>query len=151
MKLENQVTSLELSKRLKDLEVKQESLWWWYWNDYREGGKEGWDDSGLIYTGGKFIDGSDEAKIRLGEEDFSEDDQRLHDHNVARSNYISAFTVAELGEMMPKGFASYFRKRLNNWQCIAPYAEPEVPHTHSVTEANARAKMAIYLLENKLI
>lgn len=30
MKLENQVCSLELSKRLKELGVKQDSLWWWH-------------------------------------------------------------------------------------------------------------------------
>ena len=29
MKLENQVCSLELSKKLKSLGVKQGSLWWW--------------------------------------------------------------------------------------------------------------------------
>ena len=29
MKLENQVCSLELAKKLKELGCKQESLWWW--------------------------------------------------------------------------------------------------------------------------
>jgi len=34
MKLEDQVCSLELAKRLKDLGMKQESLWYWIpnWN-----------------------------------------------------------------------------------------------------------------------
>lgn len=30
MKLENQVTNLEISKRLRELDVKQESLFYWY-------------------------------------------------------------------------------------------------------------------------
>ena len=29
MELKNQVVNLELSKRLKELNCKQESLWWW--------------------------------------------------------------------------------------------------------------------------
>lgn len=35
MNLENQVVSLELAKKLKELGVKQESLYWWV-NEYQE-------------------------------------------------------------------------------------------------------------------
>jgi hypothetical protein len=33
MKLEQQVTSLELSKKFRGLGAKQESLFWWIYND----------------------------------------------------------------------------------------------------------------------
>ena len=47
MKLEEQVCSLELAKKLKELGVKQESLFYWFnnWNGYAEGHpskKENW-------------------------------------------------------------------------------------------------------------
>lgn len=37
MNIENQVCSLELSKRLKELGCKQESLWWWILKNYSSG------------------------------------------------------------------------------------------------------------------
>ena len=64
MKLENQLTTLETSKKLKELGVKQDSIWWWNW----------WDkDAGDIYT--EILDTAD--------------------------GFASAFTVAELGEILP--------------------------------------------------
>lgn len=72
MKLESQVCSLEYAKRLKELGVKQESLF--YWSFYDGGFSE--EEPGITLT--------DEAN-----HGFEED-------------LLSAFTVAELGEMLPK-------------------------------------------------
>jgi len=112
MKLENQVCSLELAKQLKELGVKQESLFWW------------WNDGIYHYT---LLDG------------------------VEIEDAISAFTVAELGEMLPNDFIS----GTDSWGHYCCWSESNVIIVDDVfnadTEANARAKMLIYLLENNLL
>ena len=42
MKLENQVTNLELSRKLKELGVKQESLFWWVRGEMNYGYEGEW-------------------------------------------------------------------------------------------------------------
>lgn len=148
MKLENQVTSLELSKKLKELGVKQESLFY--------------------YQGSK-----DEIQKEKG---YSLDFKMPYQSQEVVN--ISAFTVAELGEMLPMyienvdvdkllGLKSknktidaelvFTKFRNNDWTYY--YMEHK---THGIcinnsstncgkTEADARAKMLIYLIENKLI
>ena len=84
---------------------------------------------------------------------------------------ISAFTVAELGEMLPKGYVSgitFFtdegRHAICHWYqvdttgALIPELEvnanvqaPADKFCEADTEANARAKMLCYLLENKLL
>lgn len=128
MKLENQVVSLELAKRLKELGVKQESLYWW-----------------AMYT-----DGTSQILYGISEEMGWNENRRR----------VSAFTVAELGEILaPYGvlevpaysgpqtwiislgftFCSYWRGVMPAIECIDD------------KEADARAKMLIYLLEKRLI
>lgn len=74
MKLEDQVCSLELAKRLKELGVKQESYFFWHYSVYTE----------------------DDFKWKL-----------MHHHHLdiksknGDSDIISAYTVAELGEILP--------------------------------------------------
>ena len=78
-------------------------------------------------------------------------------------NY-SAFTVAELGEMLPykitKGEDSFYfavgqakpdDKHYPKWEVSYSNEEYTPCLDRADTEANARAKMLIYLLENKLI
>lgn len=63
----------------------------------------------------------------------------------------AAFTVAELGEMLPKLMISQY---WNNgfWYCYPDDTEGvEQMQNKSDTEADARAKCLIYLLENNLI
>lgn len=136
MTLEQQVCSLDLAKRLKELGVKQESYVYWIMN---------WDS------------------------DYPEEGHwwslaQKHELITGREQY-SAFTVAELGEMLPySGDVSYPTGYLhtvkidqNNYRsCYANGAgvmgyKGELLQQVANTEANARAKMLIYLLENKLI
>lgn len=125
MTLENQVCSLELAKKLKELKVKQKSYFWWRSIDHAE--FRDWDLS---------------------------DCQRAHG-----SENISAYTVAELGELLP-----FFINKNKVWvgqlMCVrhpnywtisyGTINEAYISKT-SGTEADARAKMLIYLIENKLI
>jgi len=76
-------------------------------------------------------------------------------------NKISAFTVAELGEMLPEIFVNEF-DRLLGWDTgkhkmddgrVVWYFgyDATTPVHESDTEANARAKALIWLIENKHI
>jgi len=120
MKLESQVVSLELAKKLKELGVEQESLWYWKSRSYNN------------VVRSILVEGIPKLKDRVG--------------------YYSAFTVAELGEMLPKNRVSK-HSETGNWVCGV---QPEnsngfLNYAVEKTEADARAKMLIYLLENKLI
>lgn len=142
MKLEQQVASLELCKKLKELGVKQESLFYYC-------------NCGEInqnrYT-------SSVCGCRTG--------------GLSTSDMIlatSAFTVAELGEMLPDeidtpeekdkywGGGSYFYVQIKSGLGYGRYGTEVVPDSlwieikENDTEADARAKMLIYLLENKLL
>jgi hypothetical protein len=121
MKLEDQVVSLDLAKRLKELGVEQKSLFWW-------------------------VNGH--GKIELH-------DRRTDDGSV------SAFTVAELGEILPPfvkterdGYVNFRQRKTDNglYLCSGyPGEELVIEFGDGTNEADARAKMLIYLIENKLI
>lgn len=118
MKLEDQFSSLAPSQRLKELGVKQESLFYWITN------------------------GAGESKIFINRELCG---------NFVES--YSAFTVAELGEMLPrfvnslplkfamKGTVIVLLDKKGDWLWQA----------EATTEADARAKMLIYLIEKGLV
>ena len=71
------------------------------------------------------------------------------------NNRVSAFTVAELGEMLPKGYFAYKASNLPHYQCAKYTSDGHVDRTpfycnlSDKTEANVRAKMLIWLIENK--
>ncbi len=109
MNLEQQVVSLDLSRKLKELGVKQESLF--YWSN---------------------VDTPCPAII-LGTETHRSGDF-----------LISAFTVAELGEILNVMVQSY-RSFKYHWECV--YDIEEIGFKGK-TEADVRAKMLIYLIEN---
>jgi len=131
MKLEQQVCSLELAKKLKELGVKQDSLFHW--------------------------------KTNFGMVVFNYSDLLL-----SEGNYCSAFTVAELGEMLLKevyipykGNSGKKRKYPQHLHCFFGGGDyflinytggnsQEHLTQKGDNEANARAKMLIYLLENGL-
>ena len=108
MNLEQQVCSLGLSKRLKELGVKQKS--YFFWDDHRE-------------FSGEWIISSEPEMDRAA----------------------SAFTVAELGEMLPHGVETGKTVEREAWCSFPHFTEPY--GVGADTEADARAKMLIYLLE----
>lgn len=124
MELKKQVCSLEHAKRLKELGVKQESLFWWH------DGCSTW----------------------------------VLPHVKDRDCYCigktyAAFTVTELGELLPEEIeveeVSRFLKTApgigRQWYVEYCNSSTCFPHFSADTEADARAKMLIYLLKNKLL
>lgn len=121
MKLEEQVCSLELAKKLKELGFKQESLFY-------------------HLVGG--IASRSECLPLMG------------------SDWCSAFTVAELGELLPCSInnddLTIMKSSDLHWDisydAIANGCHEESFYDQSdLNEANARAKMLIYLIENNLM
>jgi hypothetical protein len=138
MKLEQQVTSLELSKKLKELGIKQDAFWSWY-------------DS---------TDYDDTPRLNRTDENCP---TCCLPQQTWEAKY-SAFTVAELGEMLPGDFQHKIREETytaylhfdkdcndewNLWVGINRISQ--FGDFTSTKEADARAKLLIYLLENKLI
>lgn len=132
MQLESQVVSLPLAKRLKELGVKQESIFWWLHepeiNDYT-----------ISNSFGSF--------------------------DVGWEKECAAFTVAELGEMLPDeikvGRITYgltiTKEGLDGWRADylgSEYGEPDTAFDDAFngqTEAEARAHMLIYLIEKGMV
>jgi hypothetical protein len=125
MKIEDQVCSLELARKLKDLGVKQTSFFVWV----------------ELYQGPYFGFAPFHRLAMSGE-------------NLDVEKLWSAPTVADLGEILPWQVGG---KRLNfdKWQNthrITYYLAGEHNYEQTAdTEADARAKMLIYLLENDLL
>jgi len=132
--IENHVTSLEISKKLKSLNIPQESKF--YWSFYDGGNTKEY--PGIIST--------NEAN-----HGFKED-------------LISAFLSSELGEMLPqileiKGIKyQLFVSVALDKQWFVVYANEEDYHDNAPiriimrhNEADARAKMLIHLIENSII
>lgn len=127
--LEQQITSLELSKRMKELGAPQESYFFWLINKF---------------------DGND---IKLWNKD------KLNNSNVSTPFVYSAYTIAELGEMLPKAFDNDdFHINLGIefeqvWT-VSYFNIHDGINYHNVeadTEANARALAWIHLKEKGLI
>jgi hypothetical protein len=131
LKLEDQVCSLGSAKRLRKLGVKQSSLIYWIESDVT----------------GTFLH-SPVCGIRP---------------STNEGNPFSAFTVAELGEMLPQVIViptTTVRKKYvlvigkvfgDQWQVSYRGNQQTFIYFNCYTEAEARAKMLIYLLENKLM
>ena len=131
MKLEDQVTNLELSKKLKELGVKQESYFYWVITmscDYHIS----------IYDG------------------------ELPEILKSRNDCYSAFTVAELGEMLPFSIFNQYGNNLyleldkfqgelwNYYYSGADHYDLD-DKNYEKSEADARAVLLIRLIKNKLI
>lgn len=130
------VTSLELSKKLKELEVKQESEFYWV----QEFDKRKMKEAGVWVV-----------------------KQGLEGINTKMREFYSAFLASELGEMLPyktdltisilKGNKEY---HVSYWWGIPNPLRGESKitdyhRTHGNNQTDALAKMLIYLIENKLL
>lgn len=124
MKLKQQVVSLELAQKLKKLGVKQESYFYWL-NPFKEQGFELVERHECV----------------------------LNNHH----DFYSAFTVAELGEMLPKldgrGYVEAYKDIQGRWVLHFKVSTNHYLYKGEAeeNEADARASMLCYLLENKLI
>lgn len=146
MILEKQVCSIELAKKLRGLGVEQKSIFWHWATDVEKDGLTWWTISEKEPRRGKKVRELSTPKHYRGK--------------------ISAFTVAELGELLPKQYQIYSYPTLVNgkktWDCTSQdsriqqtegweHGQQGTPPMFSDTEADARAKMLVYLLESKLI
>jgi hypothetical protein len=137
MKIEEQVTNLKISKKLKDLGVKQNSLFYWEHQP--------------------LTSKTNEANYHIVFGKYPNYDERYH---------ISAFTSSELGEMfitnfgittyiaLPKYRSSYNKPWVvyydgNSYGHIPP--QERYLKFSGETEVEARGLMIEYLLEEKLI
>lgn len=150
MKLEDQVCSLELSKRLKELGVKQESLFYWGISEFETDKPE----ITLYRSQGELDSDKDISKL-FGVWSYS--DVEIGSFKDTHS----AFTVAELGEMLPKRLVGDHPLWYLTVHCNDNYYSVDFETFNGKiqkqfgcqdrNEANARAEMLIYLLEQKLI
>jgi len=138
------VCDLKYAQKLKELRVKQESLWWWIESFNKKL---------------KFL------CIKIGDKYYKSSGQSFDETFLIRNAWsiYSAFTVTELGEMLPYPINFYnkikeqgYRVAVNTsmWHYIRTGRSENRYNPISVygnTEANARAKMLIYLIENKLL
>jgi hypothetical protein len=122
VKLEQQVCSLDLSKRLKELGVKQESVFCW-------------------------------TRSR-STKDYELSSGTCIWETADKDGHVAAFIVAELGEMLPEEISHAGMKRvlvigkpLGDWLVSYRNAKLGKMEFKADTEADARAKMLIYLIE----
>ena len=130
MKLEDQVCSLNLAKRLKELNVKQESLFYWV----------------------------NQVAMKDAETIWFPDDPK----DLKPYRHYSAFTVAELGELLPERivfedfpawpiFANHLNGVGGKYLCAYRRDGKQVILFQGETEADCRAKMLIYLIEKGIV
>lgn len=152
MKIEQQVTSLQLSRQLKELGIQQESYFVWV---------------------EKFPIFSNEDRIVTKVEfDRALEASVLSVEAKKIIKVYSAFTVAELGEMLPDVIIFKDGDDLDDWEIQGNLHTVKVSNGwgcgyfdeqdnspvlggdawfNDNAEANARAKMLIYLIESKII
>jgi hypothetical protein len=157
MQLEKQVVSLELARKLKELGIKQESLFWWIESSGVSSVVHPLYMNALYYVNAQIFEICGIKNIR---------DYKAH------STIYAAFTATELGEMLPKAFKTDKENfyKTNYTLQYNLFGQPEYFHLGSPqtdtedsnitiralgsaedSEPDARAKMLIYLIENNLI
>jgi hypothetical protein len=125
MKLQDQVTDLRKAKRLKELGISQDSLW--FWEEMTEPIPEGC------------------AKNRL--QAYSNGGHPIPNSFIA--DIFSAFTIAELGCMLPDQVA--ITRKIAGWRVNFDPASWSGSGGENVTLADLLASLLISLLEQKFI
>jgi len=126
MKLEDQVCSLELSKKLKELGVKQESVWYWY------------EPKGLTVNPYLII----------------LDHNELEEYQIISAAFTVAELGEIIGCIYD--CACFSQRLLEIWNCSFARADAEgvlnIEHTERAsTEADCRALMLIHLIEKGMV
>jgi len=121
MQIEDQVCSLELAKRLKELGVKQESLFYRFKNE------------NLQYLYCKYYE------------------QYSPHVNLDIKDGYSAFTACELGEMLPSECYCAKTKHERWSCCYIGDDGDDSEYCFSETEVECRAQMLIRLIESGLV
>lgn len=132
MKLEDQVTPLQEAIRLKELGVKQESVWSWYIST--------WDDTPSLNRSGYHCPTCGHPRAPY----FAE---------------VAAFTADELAAMLPVSILIDGYNMLpaltrfdDEWICsYGAFSENKMTHFKSCSIAGAIALTLIHLIESKLI
>ena len=139
MKLQNQVCTLQQAKRLKELGVCQDSLFSWCGDEEQrlmDNGKDG-----LAVGNWVFVDST-----------IPWNNQELDQRQLVPSSkpFAAAFTVAELGIMLPDAYESISAKELSGtvWYGIDENGRFYPCEKQYQTEAECRADMIIHLIES---
>ena len=124
MNNEKQVVAVNLAERLKEAGYPQEGLWWW-----------------VEWASGKTLL-------------YSQDEIESCRNNVVICKDFVAPTVAELGERLPDYYLTYRGRKSaedKKWWYISTKDDKRFNLEPQLTEANARAKIWLYLKENNLL
>lgn len=148
MELKDQVCTLEQSKKLKELGVHAPSLFTWFGDETQRLVDNARD--GIAVSNWVFI--SDTIPSNNQESDWRDD--------VCLKTIASAYTVAELGLMLPMhignpgtlpdSLISSYKAYGDGWFCTDNKCTIPADWVSHPTEAQARAAMLIYLLNNNL-
>ena len=129
MKLEDQVVDLKLSKQLKKAGYKQKGLWWWVWI-------------------------AEQIKWELCQKFYNKSFYTKDEEYLIKNRFVYyvAPTVAELGKRLPRGYESGKALSHKVYCAYSELKEEKITHTeYADTEANARAKMWLYLKKEDLL
>jgi hypothetical protein len=102
-------------------------------------------NSAVLYVDGKLaIPDGDSPKLYI-----RYDDKEYHGI-LFKDEVLNAYSSAELGEMLPPN-KPFTHKDGNMWCCSYGVDFPRCRAEFALTEADARAQLLMYLIENELI
>lgn len=136
MKIEHMICTIEQSRILKSLKIKQKSAFYFT-------------SDGEIMAKTTLGYASLGCEQPSGAPDYWDEGD---DPDGGESEYCSAFNVAELGIMLPAGYSSgQHPKYIGRWVGWSPIEETIYPVSFQDTEAQLRAAILIDLIERKII